>query len=1150
MTYAGFRFTYLFAALLITVTAFAQTEIGRISGVVRDPSGAVVPNVTVTATNVGKQTTQTATTSANGNYTFLSLQPGTYEINVDAAGFQPFKQRVDVTVGSRNTVDIPLGVASAASTTVEVVAEGGATVNTTDQTLSQVVSSTQITQLPTLTRNPYDLVATAGNVTTSESQGARGVGFSINGQRSASTNILLDGGENNDLFNATIGTSVPLDSVQEFRVITSDFTAEYGRASGGIVNVATRSGTNSFHGSAYEFNRISTFAANSFENKANNIPEPRFTRNQFGYSFGGPLIKNKLFFFNSDEWVRVRSFQNVPAIIPAPGLIAAAGPATQSFFSSLGTLAPGVTVTNTFTNLDPRLTPAALGAGPTYSSLAPGTPVFQQISYKIPGDSGGGPPQNSWLQNGRLDFTPTDKTQLFFRVGMDHGILFPGTISNSPYLGYNTGQTNFDQNYLLNLTHTFAPTLVSQSKISFNRLNLLQPLGTAPVSPTLYIQETTPGTFSGLNIGMPGYLPFSPGNAIPFGGPQNLYQFFQDLSWNRGNHSFRFGGTYIHTRDNRTFGAFETAVSNLAAQGDLAGGLENFLTGQLFSFQGAVNPQGAFPCPVDATGTKLVTPACTITLPVGPPKFNRNNRYNDWSYYLQDSWKVTPRLTLNLGLRHDYFGVQHNANPNLDSNFYYGTGTNLADRIRNGQVFTVPNSPIHSLWRPDYNNLAPRLGFAWDVWGNGRTAVRGGYGIAYERNFGNVTFNVIQNPPNYAVISLVAGVDVPSIALTADNAGPLAGTGSKALPRTSLRHIDQNIRTAYAHTYSAAIEQQLGASSLFAIEYSGSRGVHLYTIENPNRPGSGVIYGGDDPAVNPFSRLNRQYTNINSRGDHGDSYYNAMNLRFESNNFRNKGLSLRANYTWSHTIDNLSSTFSESSNNFNLGLLDPFNPGLDRGNADFDIRHRVIVSAVYETPFFKNSKGFLAQALGGWSLAPIFSANTGTPFTIFDCTNAIQVCPRVFTSTRPKLSSSNAGPQIDPNLYNYIPIPQDMVGQYSNATIGVSDFGDCGAGTAPGACIFPSTMTRRNAFRGPGHWNLDLGLYKTFRLTERMGLQLRGEAFNVMNHANLFVLGSTADASSFQFVQAKRGGIATATTGPGQDTREHRNLQLGVKLTF
>jgi outer membrane receptor protein involved in Fe transport len=1152
--------------LMIVGSAFAQTEIGRISGVVRDPSGAIVPNVTVTATSVGKQTSQTVTTSANGAYQFLSLQPGTYEISVNAPGFQPFKQRVDVTVGSRNTVDIPLGVASAAATTVEVVAEGGATVNTTDQTLSQVVSSTQITQLPTLTRNPYDLIQTAGNVSPSSDsnvQANRGVGVSINGQRAASTNILLDGGENVNLFDTTVGTTVPLDSVQEFRVVTSDFTAEYGRASGGVVNVATRSGSNAFHGTAYEFNRISEFAANSFENNANDVPKPRFVRNQFGYSFGGPIIKNKLFFFNSNEWIRVRSSQSVPGLIPTSQLIAAADPNTQAFFNAFGATRSNLQVINTFTNLTPGLTPAALalkGSGARYASLAPGTPIFQQITFQVPGDSGGGSPQNSWLQNGRFDFNPSDRTAFFFRLGMDHGDLFPGTISNSPYVGYDTGQTNFNQNYLLNMTHTFNPSLVSQSKFSYNRLNLQQPLGTAPISPTLYIQETTPGTFQGQQIIFPGYLPTSPGNSIPFGGPQNLYQAYEDISWSRGNHSFRFGGSYIHTRDNRVFGAYETAVSNLASQGNIGEGLENFLAGQLFSFQSAVDPQGKFPCSVDVTGAPIVTPDCTVTLPVGPPKFSRNNRYNDWAYYIQDSWKVTPRLTLNLGIRHEYYGVQHNADDRLDSNFYYGPGATITDRIRTGQVFTVPNSPIGALWNADYNNIAPRVGFAWDVFGTGKTAIRGGYGIAYERNFGNVTFNVIQNPPNYAVLGLVAGVDVPTIPVPTDNAGPLAGTGTKALPRTQLRHVSQDIPTAYAHQYSAAVEQQLAGNALFAIEYSGSRGVKQYTLENINRPGTGVIYGGDDPAISGFSRLNSQYTNINSRNAHGDSYYNAMNLRFEANNLRQTGLSVRANYTWAHAIDNLSSTFSEASNNFNLGLLDPFNPGLDRGNAEFDVRHRVAISAVYETPFGKNMTGWKSELVGGWSIAPIFTAYTGFPFSIFDCTNAVQICPRAFTNQSLQLDNSNPGPQVGPNVYNYIPTPQDLAGVYLNPTFagvdsdlpgGISDFGACGPGTAPGACIYPANMTRRNTFRGPGHWNLDLGVYKTFKVTEKLGLQLRAEAFNLMNHSNLFVLGETADVSS-PFVQAKRGGGGNSTLGiaPGQDTREHRNLQLGVKLTF
>src|SRR5262249_26474323 len=225
--------------------------------------------------------------------------------------------------GSRNAVNAALAVGGG-GTVVEVTAETGAQVDTLSQTLSQVVSQQQITQLPTITRNPYDLVATAGNVTSSEAQNFRGLGFAVNGQRAASTDIMLDGGENRDEFTTLVGTNVPLDSVQEFRVLTSDFTAEYGRAAGGVVNVATRSGTNTFHGSVYEFNRNSKFAANSFDNNARGLPRAHFNRNQFGYAIGGPILPNKLFFFQSTEWLRVRSNQLQTALVAANPFIAAA----------------------------------------------------------------------------------------------------------------------------------------------------------------------------------------------------------------------------------------------------------------------------------------------------------------------------------------------------------------------------------------------------------------------------------------------------------------------------------------------------------------------------------------------------------------------------------------------------------------------------------------------------------------------------------------------------------------------------------------------------------------------------------------------------------------------------------------------------------
>jgi len=250
--------------------------------------------------------TRSTTTASAGEYAITNLKPDTYTITVEHAGFQKYGRPIQVLVGSRNEVSAQLNV-TGASTTVEVTAAGEtAAVNTETQTLSQVVTAEQLADLPTLTRNPYDLVAVSGNVT-EDTQGGRGAGYAINGQRSSDTDVLLDGGENVDLYTATVGQKVPLDSVQEFRVLTSNFTSEYGRAGGGVINVTTKSGTNQFHGSLYEFNRVSALAANTYNNDANGLPKDGFTRNQFGYSVGGPIVKNKLFFFSSTEWTRVRS---------------------------------------------------------------------------------------------------------------------------------------------------------------------------------------------------------------------------------------------------------------------------------------------------------------------------------------------------------------------------------------------------------------------------------------------------------------------------------------------------------------------------------------------------------------------------------------------------------------------------------------------------------------------------------------------------------------------------------------------------------------------------------------------------------------------------------------------------------------------------
>jgi hypothetical protein len=327
----------VFIFVLCAVFAVAQTETGQISGTVNDASGAVVSGAKVTVKSINTGFTREATTNSSGLYTIPSLKPDTYDVTVEATGFQKYNRRVEVAVGSQNEVSAQLTV-GAAVTTVEVSAQGEAVaINTETQTLSQIVTSENLNSLPTdQNRNAYALVGSAGNVSEDNNAPSRGAGFSINGQRSSSTSILLDGAENVDLFTSGIGQIIPLDSVQEFSVMTSNFTAEFGSASGGVVNLVTKSGTNAFHGSAYEFNRISALSSNTYQNAATDTKKGVFTRNNFGFSLGGPIKKNKLFFFNNLEWIRVRSAAPQFLTILDPTSYLALASVSQDYFTQYG----------------------------------------------------------------------------------------------------------------------------------------------------------------------------------------------------------------------------------------------------------------------------------------------------------------------------------------------------------------------------------------------------------------------------------------------------------------------------------------------------------------------------------------------------------------------------------------------------------------------------------------------------------------------------------------------------------------------------------------------------------------------------------------------------------------------------------------------
>jgi hypothetical protein len=498
--------------------------------------------------------------------------------------------------------------------------------------------------------------------------------------------------------------------------------------------------------------------------------------------------------------------------------------------------------------------------------------------------------------------------------------------------------------------------------------------------------------------------------------------------------------------------------------------------------------------------------------------------------------------------------VQHNVDPNLDSNFYpaggaagdYGPGEFVG--MENGAVMTTPHSPIGELWKPSWHNFAPRVGFAWDVFGDGKTAFRGGYGIGYERNFGNVTYNVLFNPPNFEVVDCIQTCGVGGISATVANAGPLAGAnGSIALPPAELRYVQNNIPQAYAHLMSASLEHQFGQSMHLEVDYSGSIGENLYDIGYMNAPGQGNYYLGipcnpaetlSGGAGGCTAVLNNQYGLINRRGAAGYSTYNALNTRFDIRNIKNSGLTLTLNYTWSHSLDDLSDTFSSSFNQFNLGYTDLVHPMVDYGNSEFDNRHRIGISAIYAPPFAHGLKGPAKYLLDGWEFAPIFTARTGPPYTIYDLTNQSPsgvIYSRLVANQVVPVNGNefqNAGP----NTYNILDFSNIAVAHYLNPVIGNSDFGP-----------FPANMTGRDYFHSPGIYNIDLGVYKSIRFTEHTSLQLRFEAYNLFNHSNLYVNWGSA------YVIGNSGDI-TASYGVLPNTTptlyENRNVQLAAKFVF
>jgi Carboxypeptidase regulatory-like domain len=1163
-------------ALLSPQALRAQADLGSISGTVTDSTGAVVAAAKVTVTNNETGAQRVSVTNSTGGYSVSQLNPGSYQVSIAAGGFATALQKVSVTVGSQNTVNVKLSVASE-KTEITVSADNFSGVQLEKAEISTVIETNQIQSLPTLDRNPYALVAFSGNLSADPTAASRGVGFNISGARSTSVDILLDGAENTDLYAVGVGQTVPLDATAEIRIVTSNSGAEYGRGSG-AVNVSTKSGTNGFHGSVYEFNRISTLASAGYNNNyihavnPDITNKPRYTHNQFGYSVGGPVKKDHIFFFSSTEWTRIRSAQNVIAVVPTDAFIGMAAKETQDFFGAYGKLVHPINGA-TFTGSDQAVQNVFAADIATIAKTHPdvlNTPIFGQAIYQVAADSGGGAPVNQWITFNRGDFTFNQTTSMFVRYIQQSSVNPEGYINNSPYDGYNTGQTQYNHNLELSLSHAFSANLASATKLLGARFNNAQPLGKAPVSPTLYINSGSPVTMGGGYINFPGYSQTSPGNAIPFGGPQNFIQVGEDLAWTKGKHGLTFGGHYLFIKDNRVFGAYENAVDGLVQTGT-KGALVNFVAGGMGYLNVAIDPKGAYPCKKDETGAYQTTPDCQIQLPAVSPNFSRSNRYHDGAAYFNDSWKVDPKLTLNLGIRWEAYGPQHSQKPEYDSNFFLGAGDTPWDQIRNGELKTRATSPDGRLWQFNKKQFAPKVGFAFDPFGNGKTSIRGGYGISYERNFNNVTFNVIQNPPNYGVVAFTSADNNGSlIPISTNNFSTFGtGTGLKPLPNVTLRAVDPKIKPAYSNNWSLSVERQF-AGTTGSLSYVGTRGIHNYSIANINRTADGGVYLGDARVVN---RTNYQYSNINWRGADGDSYYHGLTAEVRSANLFQTGLTVRADYTWSHSIDNTSSAFSDSGNEGGgglvLGYTDPWNKALDRGSSDFDQKQRAATAIVWELPYGKSLTGAAKTFLADWTLAATFDAQTGTPFSEFDCYYAVTVCPRAGFANEPPRKKRGGMTDISstygPNTYSYMHLPDyyspagpwvnlanytEQLNPAVNAAFGGdnaspadyaagSDVPVC-SGIHGASCRLNPGMDGRNAFRGPGSWHQNIGVVKDFKIHERYNLQFKGEFINFFNHANTYLnLSGANDVSSYTDVLGYKGGAGT-----------NRNTELSMHFQF